>query len=412
MSPSPRSSVDVNAHSPSSPFFRNISQRLSKGSTSSRASSQHSEKAHGSLDPSIQVQDARSTKQYLISIVRDDWEYSTNQSHKDDPTIQREASDYRLRVESGSENESPSDKRSRAKDDEPYKFENPDEVGAVVERRRARRRRLLEQELSWNEGLRVWTLRRDSWTGAVPHRPQSKSQEAGSHRQKSFSRDREHKSSSGARGASPTSTPSWPLPEVGLNVTNATAVEDAQPTVVEGEAQTDLHDGPYLPIYPPLLPASHALRSRIKPTAYPTLYSKVVIQGLAPNVPIPLNHMISALVEGWKAEGNWPPQPTEPQKASTRKRGKKGESAFQKWKREQDEKRSAATQRTHDVQSLQEEPDHRGVRKSITGVVKKAFGMGGTQGDDVDRDLEQLGLTFGDQHDALDEPGPSTNRHV
>jgi len=412
MSPSPRSSVDVNVHSPSSPFFHNLSQRLRKGSGSSRASSQHSETAHSNVDTSNQVQDAKSTKQYLVSIVRDDWEYPTKQSHKDDLKIQREASDYRLRDESVSEYESLSEKRSRSKDDEPYKFENPDEVGAVIERRRARKRRLLEKEISWNEGLRIWTLRRDCWTGAVSQRPQPKPQEAGSRRQKSLSRDPKHMSDSDSTGASSISAPSWPLPNGGLNERNASAMEDVQPIVVDGELQNDLHDGPYLPIYPPLLPASHTLRSRIKPSAYPTLYSKVVIQGLSPNVPIPLNHMISALVEGWKAEGNWPPQPTEPQNTSTRKRGKKGESTFQKWKREQDEKRRTATQRAHEVQYLQEEPDHRGVRRSLTGVVKKAFGMGGTEGDSVDRDLEKIGLTFDDEHDAYDEPGTSSNRHV
>lgn len=73
---------------------------------------------------------------------------------------------------------------------------------------------------------------------------------------------------------------------------------------------------PYIPVFPPLLTDSDygpnsdalALRSRIKTSAYPTIYSKIVVQSLTPNVPIPLNHMISALVDGWKAEGNWPPQ--------------------------------------------------------------------------------------------------------
>lgn len=412
MSPSPRSSVDANTHSPSSPFFHTLSQRLRKGSTSSRASSLNSEATRSNVDVSNQAQDPKSTKRYLLSILRDDWDYPTTQAHKDDLKIQREASAYRLRDESVSEYEFPTEKKSRSKGDDPYKFENPDEVGAVIERRRARRRRLLEQELSWNEGLRIWTLRRDSWTGAIPQKPQPKPQEGSLQRQARHSGDGKNRSGSDSTAQSSTSAPSWPQAGDTQQRADASATEDVQPTVVDGEPQDDLHDGPYLPIYPPLLPASHALRSRIKPSAYPTLYSKVVIQGLSPNVPIPLNHMISALVEGWKAEGNWPPQATEPPKTTIRKRGKKGESAFQKWKREQDEKRRLAAQRAHGVQYLQEDPDQKDGRKSLGGVVKKVFGMGGTDVDDVDKDLERMGLTFEDVEEGEDEASALHNGHV
>jgi len=412
MSPSPRSSVDALTHSPSSPFFHNLSQRLRKGSTSSRTSSPNSEATQSNLEVSNQAQDAQSTKRFLFTILRDDWEYPTTQAHKDDLKIHREASAYRLRDESVSEYESPSERRTRIKNEDPYKFENPEEVGAVIERRRARKRRLLEQELSWNEGLRIWTLRRDSWTAAVPQKPDSNSQASSSHRQKRISRDSQQRSESDFTGGDLTPAPSWPLPNNAQNGTDASIVEDVRCTVVDGEPQEDLRDGPYLPIYPPLLPASHALRSRIKPSAYPTLYSKVVVQGLSPNVPIPLNHMINALVEGWKTEGNWPPQPLEPPNTAGRKRGKKGESAFQKWKREQDEKKKTAGQRPHEIQYVQDEPDQKGVRKSISGVVKKAFGMGGPEVEDIDKDLEKLGLTFEYVEDEYDEAGALNNGHV
>lgn len=409
MSPSPRSPADANTHSPSSPFFHHLSQRLRKGSSSSRASSLNSESTQSSPEVSNQVQDANSTKRYLLSILRDDWEYPTTQAHKDDLKIQREASTYRLRDESVSEYESPSAKRSRSKNDDAYKFEHPDEVGEVIERRRARKRRLLEQEMAWNEGLRIWTLRRDSWTGAVPQRPQSKPQQASSRRPRRLSQESKHRSGSDSTEGSSVSAPSWPLPDDPQSRTDASAMEDVPRTVVDDEPQQDLHDGPYLPIYPPLLPASHALRSRIKPSAYPTLYSKVVIQGLSPNVPIPLDQMVSALVEGWKAEGNWPPQPVEPPKTILQRRSKKGESAFQKWRRDQDDKRRAATKNAHEVQYLQEEPDQKGVRKSISGVVKKAFGMGGPEGGDRDKDLEKIGLTFEDVEDGDNDASALNN---
>lgn len=399
MSPSPSSSVDA-PRSPTSPFLHNLSQRFRKGSSASRTSSLSSETTHSAADAPIHAQDAKSTKQYLLSILRDDWEYPTSQAHKNGLKSPREPASYRFRDASVSEYESGGEKRPACSSSPQYKFEHPDDVGAVIERRKARRIRLLEQEMTWNEGLRIWTLRRDAWVGAVRHKPQP--QPASPNTNKRASRLSGYRTSLESMARSSSSAPSCSLPhESAAQVESTDSVEAAEPTVVD-ELQNEMEDGPYLPIYPPLLPASHALRSRIKPSAYPTIYSKVVLQGLAPNVPIPLSHMVGALVEGWKSEGNWPPQPTEPPKPITRSKAKNDDSAFQKWKREQEEKKRHATIRAQDVQWEQED-QHKGMRRTISGAVKKALGIGGNEQDHVDRDLERMGLTFETDEDAYAE---------
>lgn len=388
MTPSPRSSVEA-TQSPTSPFLHNLHQRLRKGSNASRASSISSE-AVQSLHDASTTQDTRSPKQYLASVVRDDWEYPEEVA--DIVSANRAPVNYRLRDESASEYESNSPKDSQSRGEDPYKFDNPDDVGTMVERRRARRRRLLEQEMTWNDGLRVWTLRRDAWVGAVTTRPQPTDRTKSIAETSSSMIDQQGRNSK--------------LSETILNGHDITTESRSQ----EEDAQ-EIKDGPYLPIYPPLFSSSHALRSRIKPSAYPALYSKVVIQGLTPNIPIPLNHMIGALVSGWKAEGNWPPQPTA-ESIAARRKSKKGESAFQKWKKEQDAKRKAGLA-GHDHQPEVDTSQSKGVRRSITGVVKKAFGRKEPEEVEVEQDLETLGLTFeSEAQQEEDVEGALANGHV
>lgn len=46
---------------------------------------------------------------------------------------------------------------------------------------------------------------------------------------------------------------------------------------------------------------------------YPVVYDKVVTSGITPTVPINLKDITRSCVEGWKREGQWPPQPTAPE---------------------------------------------------------------------------------------------------
>jgi hypothetical protein len=51
------------------------------------------------------------------------------------------------------------------------------------------------------------------------------------------------------------------------------------------------------------------MRATITPSIYPSIYSKVVVQALTPTIPINLSDITKALVQGWKADGEWPPKP-------------------------------------------------------------------------------------------------------
>jgi len=80
-------------------------------------------------------------------------------------------------------------------------------------------------------------------------------------------------------------------------------------TALHGSAPTETPDPPTLvPVPPPLVPLSNAVRAAITPQTYPGIYSKIVVQGLAPTIPVNLGDVVRAMVEGWKRDGEWPPK--------------------------------------------------------------------------------------------------------
>ncbi|KAE7996946.1 hypothetical protein FH972_001622 [Carpinus fangiana] len=141
--------------------------------------------------------------------------------------------------------------------------------------RKRRRRRKLEEEMAWNEGLRFWQARRDAWCCAkvMPH-------EEGTE-QVCESHDSGHGS---------TETPSE---------------EDDSLHVQHVVSGTML-----VPVAPALIQPGEPSHIAITPTLYPSIYSKIVVQSLTPSVPINLSHMVHALVDGWKRDGEWPPKAT------------------------------------------------------------------------------------------------------
>ncbi|KAF8455022.1 hypothetical protein BDZ91DRAFT_553597 [Kalaharituber pfeilii] len=48
----------------------------------------------------------------------------------------------------------------------PYMFQSPDSIAPSIGELRERKRKELEEEMEWNEGLKCWIARRDAWTGA------------------------------------------------------------------------------------------------------------------------------------------------------------------------------------------------------------------------------------------------------
>ncbi|KXL50359.1 hypothetical protein M433DRAFT_35977, partial [Acidomyces richmondensis BFW] len=146
-----------------------------------------------------------------------------------------------------------------------YKFEGPDSVGVEVSDRRIARRRkrqkVLEEEMIWNDGLAHWVRRRDAWCGA---------------RTTTQVKDLEHQDHL--------------PPDVG-----------AEPVASDSSTSS--------PLMAPILP-EHPIRRRISPMMYNEIYSKIIIQSRTPSIPINLLTLVSALVQGWKDDGEWPPKAT------------------------------------------------------------------------------------------------------
>ena len=197
---------------------------------------------------------------------------------------------------------------------ERFQFENADSVGAQLIDRRAvkkrKRAKALVEEMAWNDGLAHFTLRRDAWCSARPVAPpttHTSEDEADNEEEEepvadststsgdgSSSRDSTSDTSSTTPASSPSSTPD--LPSTAGKI-RSTAPNSIPPVEV------------LIPVAPPLLP-NHPIRRRITTSLYPEIYSKVIVQCRAPSVPINLQTLIKALVQGWKADGEWPPKST------------------------------------------------------------------------------------------------------
>ncbi|KAL4992256.1 hypothetical protein BDW68DRAFT_150074 [Aspergillus falconensis] len=104
------------------------------------------------------------------------------------------------------------------------------------------------------------------------------------------------------------------IPDLPQPLSSAAAVPTAEPpsttTTTSSTPSTEdpFHD-PLIPVVPSMIATSNPIRASITPAMYPSIYSKVVIQGLTPTVPINLADMTKAMVQGWKADGQWPPKP-------------------------------------------------------------------------------------------------------
>ncbi|EAW14142.1 DUF4050 domain-containing protein [Aspergillus clavatus NRRL 1] len=92
--------------------------------------------------------------------------------------------------------------------------------------------------------------------------------------------------------------------------TNTTTTTTTTPTAVTPTLPPSQVRDPLIPLAPSLIPLSNPVRASITPTMYPSIYSKVVVQGLTPTVPINLADLVKAMVQGWKSDGQWPPKPT------------------------------------------------------------------------------------------------------
>ncbi|KAL2036435.1 hypothetical protein N7G274_010836 [Stereocaulon virgatum] len=183
----------------------------------------------------------QAAKRELRSKLREDWDWPPTSPNTIASNIPPSHTDWRERdSDSSYPPPSPSPSPSPAPEADPYRFDTPDSVAQPVLSRKRKRQQMLEEEMTWNEGLRTYIERRDAWSAAR------------------------------------TTTSHTPSPESKTQV----------------------------PLAPPLLPT----RASILPATYSTLYTKIILQSTTPNIPINLSTVVSALVQGWKKDGEWPPK--------------------------------------------------------------------------------------------------------
>ncbi|KAI4177396.1 MAG: hypothetical protein LQ343_000376 [Gyalolechia ehrenbergii] len=309
---------------------------------------------------------AQSAKREILAKVREDWTWppSTEERRERFPR-RRKSTKWREREDDSS----PLASRSPSPGcQDPYRFESPDSVVPLFVSRRNKSLKLLEEELEWNVGLKVFNERRDFWTGAET---------------RSMSAYQTQKRSSGtvlnpARdiiAKEETVLPSIQTsPECAKSLTIVTigaAEPDSSSTPVSNQSlgtsacphssfpsliatphspetlpsyvtanpflsqpasnMSDTESTILVPLAPPLLPPTdHPDLGEITPAIYPTIYSKCVIQSVTPSFPINLKDMVGSLVQGWKEDGEWPPKSSV--QADAEKSGPRRESLKEKMK--------------------------------------------------------------------------------
>ena len=185
---------------------------------------------------------------------------------------------------------------------DPYHYENPDalmaagaEAAGSAESRKRKRQRVLLEEMEWNEGLRHFVERRDAWSGAR----KQQSPPAITDRSSGDGRGGRRRDPSRKRNAI------YAPPGAAANGFAESLFDRSSPPPPP-PPQTP--STTFVPLAPPILPPDNAVRASITPATYPSIYSKIVIQGLTPTVPINLNDVVGALVQGWKDNDEWPPK--------------------------------------------------------------------------------------------------------
>ncbi|MCJ1372843.1 hypothetical protein MMC20_004068 [Loxospora ochrophaea] len=223
--------------------------------------------------PETREEAARAAKAELRAHIREDWSWSSS-----DPAL-----NFPNRLDSESlvwrERDADSSSPSGPPSPDPYKFDSPDAVSQTITTRKRKRRRRLHDEMQWNEGVRNYTQRRNAWTGGNTQ---------------STINDGKNQND-----AQPSCFSTSPL----VRADSTTVFSEADNRIEESDDFVEL-----VPIPPPLLPPSNPIRRAITPATYPSIYSKVVIQGLSPTVPVNLADVTRALVAGWKENGEWPPR--------------------------------------------------------------------------------------------------------
>lgn len=312
----------------------------------------------------------RDAKRFVRDVVRNDWEFdphtsadaarpTSSSSTESTGTLyqNRQVTEWRCREfdSSGSELE------PQSSDDDDSDSPSGGRPAETAAQRRRKRRRQMDEEMTWNEGLRMWMAQRDAWSGARTRRQiRAKEQKRKLEEYRSSSQDpstvdsvdsgidtsagkpppsdqKSHSETTEGSGLANTTERSLSISEkerleeeqstapddekrkesteTGLTEPDAHMSKDPSrlttfPAIDDSDPEdTDEGDEPLIPVAPPFISADNPIRATIGPAIYPSIYAKVVVQGMTPTVPVNLADLTNAMVHGWKADGQWPPKP-------------------------------------------------------------------------------------------------------
>ena len=206
----------------------------------------------------------------------------------------------------------------RASNEKKGKGEESESAAQDISNRRTTRKRkrkeLLEEEMTWNDGLSHWTLQRDAWSVAKT-----------AEQLRSFEQGREENikaeaaSASASAGSTPRTSTSSASARATSTSTSATSPDMNNNINIAGMSVTP-PSHMLVPVMAKILP-HHPIRRKMSPSMYPEIYNKIIVQSRTPSVPINLGVMIHALVKGWIDDGEWPPRPGPVEKSLTKRKG-------------------------------------------------------------------------------------------
>ncbi|KAG5924785.1 hypothetical protein E4U42_004543 [Claviceps africana] len=303
--------------------------------------------------------------------------------------VSEDAAHYRVRAEWTSDWSDVDDQEVVPTIFSPLRFENSNAVRPTVqeifEAKKAKRRRAVREEMSWNDGLACFEARRNAWTGAKTVRLHRKPEVTPPASPRSPKRFFFRRSISG----SPPGSTGPALAIVANHGGNPAAISDNSSYANKGSIK-DLHKHPstdssasevfhgqaypvetIVPIGQPILPPSNPLRASISPTVYLSLYDKVILHNLQPACPVNLADMLRSCVAGWKRDGEWPPRPSAPEPMVTAARKKKRTATQSK-----NEQAGNVTRRMSLGLLGRDNHDEFGNAKGIRRSLQRALGIG------------------------------------
>ncbi|PWY74399.1 hypothetical protein BO70DRAFT_389017 [Aspergillus heteromorphus CBS 117.55] len=292
----------------------------------------------------------REAKRYVREVVRNDWAFEQSPdagtpSVASPETPDQEVLEWRLREydSSGSELE-PQASPAIGATSQPHPGYDASDLSSPLatplgddSERRRKRRRQMEDEMRWNGGLRTWVERRDAWTGALTKdeiRARKLAKQAQASSSDNHDQGLQRQSASIPAASPPLSASSFnSQTDLALRTEASLSIADDQQQQQQQQQQQLQHPASHgeepstaAEQPPPAPPAHHAsspstdtMITEPEPTTTTTTprtntpkspsSPKVVVQGLTPTVPINLADVTKAMVQGWKADGQWPPKP-------------------------------------------------------------------------------------------------------